>query len=431
MPLRCALAVLMLAASANAAEISIAVLPFSGPRAALAREQLVKAVCEGDLRCLSEDLARRGQPDWEKIRATEVKLVVTGRVTGAASPRSLELEVLRPDESSALRQSLRLGADGKATAESVQEVDSRILELARATAPAIAAGAAPSPSGPPPSSAAEPPPADGDVALVEPLVTPPPKAEPPPAPPPTDLRSSRFPLVAIEAGLDLVRRTFQYRSLETFTLRTYESAPVIPTPRLRIEAHPFASSRSAAVGALRFEADLLVAIGLRTVNPDNDQTYATTFQRVDVSASWSTPLPTPRGFRLGPAIGYRYARFDVGLNAADEPLDGVVDVRYLALRGGVGAEYERGRAQFFARAEYVHPLGVGGIKTYFPDWSAAAFELEAGGGFRLSAGFELRGRVHYGRYALSFPPPPGTQYRAAGASDDYLGLALLMRYVFG
>src|ERR687891_743353 len=110
-------------------------------------------------------------------------------------------------------------------------------------------------------------PAGGDVALVDPLVPPPPKVDPPPAPPPTDQRSSRFPLVAIEAGLDLVRRTFQYRSLETFTLRNYESAPVIPTPRLRIEAHPFASSRSAAVGALRFEADLLVAIGLRTVNP--------------------------------------------------------------------------------------------------------------------------------------------------------------------
>src|SRR5919197_4414491 len=121
MPLRCALAVLLLAAGANAAEISIAVLPFTGPRAAPVRQQITGALCEGDLKCISSGLVRKGKPDWEKIRASDAKLVVTGRVTGGAAARSLELEVLGRDESSAWRQTLSLGADGKAPADSLQE----------------------------------------------------------------------------------------------------------------------------------------------------------------------------------------------------------------------------------------------------------------------------------------------------------------------
>jgi hypothetical protein len=431
MPLRCALAVLLLAASADAAEIRVAVLPFTGPRASVAREQIVAAVCEGDLHCVVEAFVRKGKPDWEKIRRQDVALIVTGRVTGQASARALELEVFRPDESSALRQKLALAADGKAAADAVQELDAKVLELVRPAAQPAPPHTAEATSGAPPGSTEGSPPREGDAALVEPLVPPPPPVEPPPAKPPPAVASSQFPLVAVEAGIDLVRRSFEYRDLKTFTLRNYESSPAIPTPRLRIEAHPLVSSPNEALAALQLEADLLAAIGLKTINPDNNQTYATSFQRLDVGASWYVPLPAARRLRVGPAIGYRYALFDVGLSTAREELDGLADVQYSAVRGGVSAEYGLGRVQLFARADYLYPLGYGEIRSYFPQVSGAAFELEAGAGFRVTAGFDLRARLHFGRYALSFRTEPTADYVAAGASDDYLGLALLMRYAFG
>jgi hypothetical protein len=434
MPLRCALAVLLLAASADAAEIRVAVLPFTGPRASVVREQIVTAVCEGDLHCAAEAFVRKGKPDWEKIRRQDVALIVTGRVTGEASARALEVEVFRADESSALRQTLALAADGKAAADAVQELDAKVLELVRPAAQPAPAHTAEATSGAPPGSTEGSPPREEDAALVEPLVPPPSPVEPPPAKPPPAVASSRFPLVAVEAGIDLVRRSFEYRDLETFTLREYETNPAIPTPRLRIEAHPFVSSPNEALAALQLEADLLAAIGLRTINPDNpdkNQTYATNFQRLDVGASWYVPLAAARRLRVGPAVGYRYALFDVGLSSAGEQLDGLADVRYLAVRGGFGAEYGLSRWRFFARGDYVHPLGYGGIKSYFPQVSGAAFELEAGAGFRFTPGFELDARLHYGRYAMSFRTEPTADYIAAGASDDYLGLALLMRYAFG
>lgn len=434
MPLRCALVFLLLAAAAEGAELHVAVLPFSGPRATAARQQIVSAVCEGELTCVSDTLVRKGKPDWERIRAKELALVVTGKVTGQSSARVLEVELLRADESSLHRQSVPLNSDGKIASEALEELDARVLEVARSVAP-------PAPSAPtasteaaaptPPSAGAQgTPPAEGDVGLIEPLVTTPP--QPPPAPPPASAApTSRPALIAIEGGIDVVRRTFRYGQLESSDLREYETAPAIPAPRIRIEVHPLAGRQRDALAALALEVDVLAAIGVRTINPDDDQTYDTQFQRFDVGVSWSAPLLQGGRLRVGPGLAFRYALFEVGTNAAGESLAGLADVRYRALRGGVGAEYALGRAELFLRADYIHPFALRGIDAYFPALSGAAFEVEAGVGFRVTSGFGLVARAHYGRYALSLNPEATAVYRAGSANDDYLGLAVLMRYQFG
>jgi hypothetical protein len=405
-----ALAVVVLAASVDAAELRVAVLPFSGPGAPAPRLQIVRAVCfSGDLTCVpSKLLLRQGEADWDRIRQRDVSLVVTGRVRGPAAARVLEIEAFRADESSAFRETLPLETNGTLARDAVQELDQRVLQLARrpsAERPTVERRPpAPEPRGPP-------------------------APEPAPAPLRPSARVAPRPLLAVEAGIDLVYRAFEYDRLESPELLPYRTAPFIPAPRIRVEAHPLVTSRTDALADLGVEVDFLAAIGLRTLD-ENDRTYETRFQRLDIGVKWSTRIDPGSQLLVTPVAGYRYAVFDVGLNADGQALVGVADPGYHALRGGIAAEYPLGQTTLFARAEYVHPLGFGGIRTYFPEVSGAAFELEGGAGYRITGGFELRARAHYGRYLLYFRPAATALYQASGATDDYLGLGLLARYAF-
>jgi hypothetical protein len=242
--------------------------------------------------------------------------------------------------------------------------------------------------------------------------------------------AAQLPLFALEGGLDLIYRAFEYDRLVILNLRTYRTDPFIPAPRIRLEGYPLVTSRSDALAALGLELDFVSAIGLKTVD-ENNRSYPTTFQRLDIGIRWSTRFTGGGGLMVTPAAGFRYAAFDVGRSSDGQPLIGFPDVRYDALRAGIGAEYPLSdRINLLGRAEYAHPLGFGGIRTYFPNTSGAAFDLEAGAGYQITSGFELRARLQYDRYLMYFRPPATALYQAAGASDDYLGLGLLARYAF-
>src|SRR5205823_13780763 len=81
-----ALVVLLLAAPAGAAKISIAT--FSGPEAKV-RSQVEKALCDA-AECVSAAKVGGATPDWKKAKNEKVQFIVTGKTT----KKSVEHEVL-------------------------------------------------------------------------------------------------------------------------------------------------------------------------------------------------------------------------------------------------------------------------------------------------------------------------------------------------
>jgi hypothetical protein len=409
-------AVLLLGAAADAAELRVAVLPFSGENARVPRRQIVRAVClDGDLTCVPSRLVmpEGERANWAEIRRRDVSLVVAGRLRGPAAARVLEVEAYRADKSRVMQETLPLEADGSLAPEAVRELDARLLELAGEASPEKVVQRPQRIEPRPPPEVARPRP---PVREPAPLVRPAPRPQ--------------LPLVALEGGIDLVYRSFQYDRLTIPNLRTYRTDPIIPAPRIRLEMHPLVTWRSDALASLGLEVDFLSAIGLKTVDQSN-RAYPTTFQRLDIGMRWSTRVGSSGELLVTPTAGFRYAAFDVGRSTDGQALIGFPDVRYEALRAGIGAEYPLGGpVNLLGRVEYAHPLGFGGIRTYFPHTSGASFDLEAGAGYQITSGFELRARAHYSRYLLYFRTTATDDYQAAGASDDYLGLGLLARYAF-
>jgi hypothetical protein len=91
-----------------------------------------------------------------------------------------------------------------------------------------------------------------------------------------------------------------------------------------------------------------------------------------------------------------------------------------------------------ANLAYLQCLSLGGIKSnaYFPKATAAAFEVGAGVGYRISSLLEIQGGAEMRRYGLAFHEVPADLAAnpnlrvAGGAVDQYLmgwaGVAIIM-----
>lgn len=402
----------------------IAILPFAGPAAATSRGQIVQELCKRYSCVPTNFFVRSGTPDWERIRRREAVLAISGRVTGAVGARTLAIEAFRADESRVLEETLPLTRNRLAP-DAVKTLGGRVDELVRAaTAPVEEFPAPPLPTGEPEPTEAPPPPPTETPPPTEPVAEPTPPVTARPAPDPHQ------PVIAVEAGVDLVYRSLQYDNLEVHLLRAYRTEPIVAVPRLRLEFHPLAKDRRAAIAALGLEADFLTDIGLVSVDPADDISYPTNFLRFDLGVRWPLRLGTT-GLSLTPVAGYRLEIFEIGASARGTTIVGLPDMQYQAARAGTAIEYTLGAVDIFGRAELLYPFGYGGIRTYFPDTSGFGLQFELGAGVHIAAGLELRLRGHYGGYFMSFDVQPTDRYRADGATDTYSGAALSARYTWG
>ena len=63
----------------------IAIVPFTGPGANGARNQVVSALCD-QAECVSEKkVSAGGKPDWKKAKKEKVKFIVTGKITARSA----------------------------------------------------------------------------------------------------------------------------------------------------------------------------------------------------------------------------------------------------------------------------------------------------------------------------------------------------------
>lgn len=429
----CTLIAAVLAAAPGRAPRA-AVGTFTGPGGAAVRRQLVEPIC-ASLRCVSPKAAlSRGKPDWKKARRERVGFVLTGRIP--SSKKALVLSILGGPGKPVLQRSYRL-QKGKLSPEALAEAVRDVLEVT---------GAAPEPE--PAAEAPAPPPEPAPLAeLMPPEPSPEPSPEPPPAPAPaprepepepaTDIvaRSEEAPpprevrRLEVELGTALVGRQFEYSGVETSNLRWY-SADLIVSPRLEVELFPLAFIGGGPAAKLGLEASFASAVGHRSQR-NNGVSYPTSMTQLEATAKYLLALGESAS--LSPLVGYRRASFSVGGGDDGSTLDGLPGIAYSTAVAGLGAEvtWAGGSVVTFGELSYLAVLSSGEIVSpaYFPRGAARGLEGRLGIGVRVLPSLELRASGQLTRYGFTFQSQPEDTYVAGGATDQYLGGTVGIRYL--
>lgn len=432
---------------ASAANVSI--VPFTGPKPDVPRDQVVRAVCALE-KCVPQlRVTSRGRPDWPKIKREKVSVVLMGAVVGPAAKRFLQLEALDGRGRRLWRERLPLARNGKLSRSGVEAITARFADAPDGDP------APPLPRKPDEVAEQKPPvkkaPEDGSL-----FKTPPPlssggddeeEEEGPAVIADADadadsdveeeapaVRRGRpiQPMIVAAAGVAFVHRNFQYTELREPNLRSYETRPMMFAPRLRIEGYPVARILPGIPAGLGLELDYVFAVGLRSID-ENDVVHATTVNRLDLAARLNFWPKEGLPLMVAPILGYRGATFDVGPGPEGTELAGLPGIAYSAISFGAEVEYAGlGPIVLFARVQYARLLGVGeiGSDAFFPDYSGGAIEGQGGAGYRILKNLEARVLLHFTRYGMTFRPAEGATYVASGASDQYAGASVMARFTY-
>lgn len=438
------LVALLFAVDASAAKVNVVTVPFTGPRGAVPRDQIVGAICE-EVECVAQSkVTRRGKPDWRKVRSAGVDLVVTGKVTGSSRKRRLTVEVLDARGKRKFRGVYRLARNGKLSRRNLNEVTEKILaRAAPIAAEPVAEPETEEPEETETDDAEETKVAEADTGRGDETSS---LRELPDrsggggeetasgsvergAIAPT-VRADR-PLIIAQAGLDFIHRSLVYTNLRVPNLRTYETRPVLFAPRIHVEVYPLSTIMSGVAQGVGLEVGYLMALGLRSID-ENGMAHPTNMSQFDIAARLNLWPMEGQSLMVAPVVGYRAARFAVGAAPDGSELAGLPDISYGAARAGLEAAYPIGPVSPFARFEYVHILSLGeiGSDAFFPNARGSAVELQVGAGYAVARNVDLRLGVHYTRYGLRFRPEEGATYQASGAVDQYVGGAVMARYTY-
>ncbi len=427
--LKLALASVLFAGGAAFAQAKVVVVPFNGPQAARARDQMVEAVCGPQAECVPQHrVVSAGKTDWDAVRKEGAHLVVAARAAGPVGKRVLTVEAYDTRPRLVFREKVTLSRNGLIPKSNLQKLAARIGKEATSRAGDAKAPPEPAPTPPEASTSDDPAavgaqPGDDEAEAAE-------EPEQVAAPPPP--RSADAPpLVAVEAGLFIAHRTFEYQNLLTTNLRSYVTRPAMFGPRLRVEAYPLTQVTHGPVTHLGLELELESSLFLRSVD-ENDQGYPTRYLRYELGLRYGVePLPE-QALTLWPVLGYRGGGFTTGNNDAGERLVGLPNVGYGSVYGGVEGAFGLKPVTLLLRAVYLHGLDPGevGGDAFFPESSSRGFEISAGAGYPIHDLLEARARVLYTRYGYAFTAADDATYRASGAVDAQVGLTASVRYTF-
>ncbi|MGQ0504158.1 MAG: hypothetical protein ACT4TC_02470 [Myxococcaceae bacterium] len=444
----------------------LSVLPFKGPKATTPRAQIYFPLCE-EAECVAVDKASaHGKPDFVKAKKNRIEGLLIGTVVKTGRKMTLDLKLLGVKGQTLYKKSYPLLPNGKLTPKQVSQAKDSILtslsggegggaaeeggeeEVAEKpikrgkeeAAEEESSGGAEEEEAPgaatreqKPSrrereeeessasrrrrgSESEPEESSAEVSDSA----------------PSTKRASKAPLFAIQAGPDFFGPSLQWTGVATPNLRRY-SSPLVFAPHLHGEFYPLALVGDTATG-LGVELDFMISVGSRT-RKSNDETsvYSTTASRFDLAARYRLMPIVDSRFAVTPFFGYRSQSFKVGSSSTDgTPLDGLPSISYSALRLGAGVEVPIASvANLYVDAAFLPVLGTGEIgAAYFPGAKASGLEFNAGVGFLLGGGFEVRAMGRYTRYGLSFITEATAVYQATGATDQQLGIALALRFQY-
>lgn len=406
----------------------IAIVPFTGPNAANVRNQLVTAVCDTADCVNSAKVAAGSKPDWKKAKKEALQFFVTG----AVKKGKLTLEVLAAPGKPKLKKTFAVGGDGLAAKTLQQAIDALRGAFGQAGA-----------STPPPKEEPEPvatTPAPTEVKPTEPAKTepkketpPPPKEEPVEEPKPVSSKARRIPFIAIEAGSDVLNRSFSYVQPVT-NLRKY-NLPVFGLAAAKLEFYPLALGRQDFLGGIGLEGSFSIAAWLKSRRENStDEPYPTSTMRIDAGLAWRIMPVESLNLSLIPLVGIRYHSFVVSPNSTGTRLDLLPNLTYLGVRAGLG--FEVGVADdfifIFGRFQAIPMLSSGEIisSAFFAKGSNFGLDGSAGIGIAFMKMLQLRLSGDFTRYAMSFTTDPTDAFVAQGAVDQYFGGTATLRFSY-
>lgn len=408
----------------------IAIAPFSGPNGSNVRNQLVSAVCD-TADCVNTAKVTAGtKPDWKKAKKEAVQFFVTGAVAKKGKAQTLTLEVLAGPGKSKLKKAFPVGSDGLAAKTLQQAIDS----LKGAFGGAAAAKPDPEPepvATTPPPTEVKPEPAKTEPKKEAP--PPPPKKEEPEEPAPAMAKTRRIPFIAIEAGSDVLNRSFGYVQPVT-NLRKY-SLPVFGLATAKLEFYPLALGRQDILGGIGLEGSFSIAAWLKSRRENStDDPYPTSTMRIDAGLAWRIMPVDSLNLSIIPIVGIRYHSFVVNPNSTGTRLDLLPNLAYLGVRAGLG--FEVGVADdfifIFGRFQAIPVLSSGEIisSAFFPKGSNFGLDGSFGIGIAFMKMLQLRLSGDFTRYGMTFTTDPTDAFVAQGAVDQYIGGTATLRFTY-
>lgn len=431
---RLALAVVLVAGFATpAAAQRISFPEFSGRGAAAVRNQLVSAVCDTAECVAATKTTTRQKPDWKKAKKEAVQFFVTGAVARKGKGLQLTLAVLSRAGPPRTKKAFPLDKGGALAPRQLQAAVELLASTFGASAPAPAPAPAPRPAPvepprvAPAPAPARPPPAP-PVAEAPPASVARDEAEPEPEPP--TRRGEKF--LFIDVGAELTSRKLDYAQATTANLRRYE-LPLYAQPALGVEFYPLALLSDGLASGLGVDLSLATAPYLQSRRASAPDTFPTTALRVDGGLRFRImPL---EGYRLAlvPYAGVRVQSFTVGALPDGTRLDGLPNVSFTGLRVGLGLELPLGTDLLMLTGRFgvVPVFSAGEILSaaFFPRGSAFGVEASGGLAVQVAPFLQVRASFDFTSWGLTFQGQDGDTYRAAGATERYLGGSAALRFM--
>jgi hypothetical protein len=434
----------------------IAIANFAGPGADVVRNQVTQALCE-DADCVNANKVMKGaKPDWKKAKKERVAFIVTGKVVAKGKKRTLEVQVLSKPGAPKLKKSYPLDGNtlAKKTLASATTALTQAMGGGGKSKPEPVAEATPEREEPKPSRE-EPAPAVDTGRNSEPVAAH--ETEPPPPPvraaepevpavvdePAPSKKKGKHPIISIQVGVDGFNRSLTYAQVTTPNLRTY-SASLAFAPGAAVELFPLAAVTQGALAGLGIDASYAMVVGLssrRLVPAEGCMpapcpaavTYPTSSSKLDVAVKFRIRLGD--SFGLAPHVGFRTHSFGIGKGSDGSTIDGLPSTAYSAIKAGLGLDASLGELLVvFAHFSYLQVLSSGQIisAAYFNSGSAMGLEGGAGVGVKLPflTALQVRAAFNFTRYGLSFRPVAADIYQATGATDQYMGANVGLRYTY-
>lgn len=448
---------LLLALAAPAlAQQKISVVPFEGPGAATARNQIVAALCD-QAECVPQaKVSARGKPDWKKAKKLGVKFFVDGKLTKKGKKATLELQVFSKPGKPKFKKAWPL----KGPELSATQLSQAIAVLSKAMGLEPPAAKEEEAEEKPKKEEAEEKPKQEEEEKPKKEEAKQEEDKPRKEPrkdeaedrderrdertdeereekrdeelPPVPSDKPKHTIVAGDLGLEFAGKYFSYTQTLSDPLRSY-NAPLTVAPSFHLEFYPLALFTQGLFAGLGIDGGAAFVAGLRSRLPDDPVAYPTSIVRVDLGARYRIRPFAGSDAAIVPQVGYRLQTFKVGAAPDGSTINGLPGISYSALKLGVGGEIPIGDRLTFAATFLAMPLlGAGEIisAAWFPRGGGFGFEISAAMTLKLIGPLHLKVQGNFTRYGLSFQYQDTDTYRATGAVDLYPGGFVGVRLAF-